>query len=71
MRIEGAGRVFRKYRDKHGLTLGELAKRLKWDKSRLSLYENDKRSISLAVIFKVAKALDERPEVLMFDCLKS
>jgi len=70
LRIEGAGLVIKALREKHGMTLSELANRLKWDKSRLSLYENDKRSISLETLAEICQGLDESPLAIIRDCIK-
>ena len=70
LKIEGAGLVIKALREKHGLSLSELAGRLDWDKSRLSLYENDKRSISLETLAEFCLALNEPPMTVIRDCIK-
>src|SRR5260370_23072461 len=70
LKIEGGGLVIKALREKHGLSLSELADRLEWDKSRLSLYENDKRSISLEALAEVCQALNESPLTVIRDCIK-
>ena len=52
------------------MTLEGLARKLNWNKGRLSKYENDRLGMSLSVLDKIAKALGEWTEVLVLLCLK-
>jgi transcriptional regulator with XRE-family HTH domain len=65
----GAGDVIRQYRVGHGLTLDELARRIKKDKSTLHRYETDASPLSDRVIKDIARALKMDPVVLMRECL--
>jgi transcriptional regulator with XRE-family HTH domain len=71
MKIEGAGAVIRKYREQHNISLRELALRLGWDRGRLSRYENNDLALSLDALSQIATALGERPEVVVFECLRA
>ena len=62
--------MIRTLRQQAGLSLEEMARRIGWDKGRLSKYENSRLGLSLPVIEDIAKALGERPEVVVLRCLK-
>jgi transcriptional regulator with XRE-family HTH domain len=61
--------VIRRLREEAGVSLGTLARRLKWDKGRLSKYENNHLALSLPTIDKIASALGIPPEVIVLECL--
>jgi transcriptional regulator with XRE-family HTH domain len=65
----GAGEVIRQYRIGHDLTLEELAKKIKKDKSTLHRYETNESPLSDRVVKDVARALKMDPLVLMRECL--
>jgi transcriptional regulator with XRE-family HTH domain len=65
----GAGEVVRRYRTGHDLTLEELAKKIKKDKSTLQRYETDESPLSDRLVKEIARALKLDPLVLMRECL--
>ncbi len=69
-KIPNAGEALRSLRQSFGLSLRELADRVGWDKARLSKYENDQLGLSLPVLEEIARALGQRPEVVVLYCLK-
>ena len=70
LKLPRSGRSIRLLREGRGLTLENLADRLGWNKGRLSKYENGRLSVTLTVLEQIAKALDERTEVVVLYCLK-
>ena len=70
LQLNGAGCAIRKLRADAGLSLRELAKRLGWDRGRLSKYETDERALSLPVIEELAEGLDKPPLVVVLRCLE-
>ena len=69
-KIDRVGQAIRTLRKQSGLSLAELAHSLGWDKGRLSKYENDRLALSLPVLEEIARALRQRPEVVLLYCLK-
>ena len=69
-KIESAGGAIRALREERSLSLTDLAAKLKWDKGRLSKYENNQLAMSLPVLDLIAKALDLPPLVVLLHCLK-
>lgn len=50
--------------------MGALARRIGWDKSRLSRYENSQVGLSVDAIEQIAQALELPPLVVALRCLK-
>lgn len=69
-KLDGAGPAIRKLREAAGLSLSEMARQLGWDKGRLSKYENGHLALAASVIEEIARALKQRPEVVVLYCLK-
>ncbi|OAI41023.1 hypothetical protein AYO40_00660 [Planctomycetaceae bacterium SCGC AG-212-D15] len=55
------GEELRKAREKAGLTQEELSFRAKLDRSYISLLENDHKSPTVDVLFRICDALGTRP----------
>ena len=70
LRIEGAGSAIKQIRVKSGHTLQAAADRLRWHKSRLVKYENNRLGLSLAVIEELAGVYEVPPLVIAFRCLQ-
>ena len=70
LKINGAGRAIRRLREEAGCSLTRLAKKLRWNKARLWKYEQNTLGLSLPAMHAIAKALGERPEVVVLQCLK-
>jgi transcriptional regulator with XRE-family HTH domain len=70
IKLKGAGEAIRALRERREVSLRDLAKTLKWDRGRLSKYENNQLPLTLHIIERIATILDERPEVLLHSCLK-
>ena len=58
LKFEDIGGTLRNFREKSGAGLNEFAKKIKWDPSRLSRYENNERAISLSDINIISKGLN-------------
>lgn len=69
-KIEGAGSLIRAKREHAGLTQQELADELDCDKGLISKYEHNHIALSSRMIEKIARAVNERPEVLACECLR-
>jgi transcriptional regulator with XRE-family HTH domain len=63
------GNTIRRLRDERGVSQKELAEAAKLTPSFLSLVENDRRRPSLAVIRRLADALDVPEDVLIWDAV--
>ena len=68
--MRGEEQRFSACAEEAALSLSEMAKRLDWDKGRLSKYENNQLGISLSVAEEIAKVLKKRPETVVLLCLK-
>lgn len=65
IKLRSAGSVVRRIREERGWTVEELARKLKWNKSRLSRYENDVTPLSMDILERIASALEMSPVVLV------
>jgi transcriptional regulator with XRE-family HTH domain len=63
------GKTIRRLRDDRGVSQQELARSAKLTPSFLSLVENDRRRPSLAVLRRIADALEVPEEVLIWDAV--
>jgi transcriptional regulator with XRE-family HTH domain len=70
MRFESLGDELRTIREEYNIGLNELAKKLSWDKSRLSKYENNKVALTLDAIEQIAKGLEIPSPVIVIRFLK-
>ena len=59
------GDELRKAREKAGLTQEELSFRAELDRSYISLLENDHKSPTVDVLFRICDALGTRPSLVM------
>lgn len=59
------GDELRKAREKAGLTQEELAFRAELDRSYISLLENDHKSPTVDVLFRICDALGTRPSLIL------
>lgn len=69
-KIELAGEVIRRFREKAGLSLSQLAERAGIEKSSLSKYENNQLAMSLPIVERIAEGLKTPPLLVIFECLK-
>jgi transcriptional regulator with XRE-family HTH domain len=59
------GDELRKAREKAGITQEELAFRAELDRSYISLLENDHKSPTVDVLFRICDALGTRPSLIL------
>lgn len=70
MKLSGVGDVIRSLREERGISIRDLAKSSGILKSTLSRYENNKVSLSLKAIEKIAKGLGVPAPMITMICLK-
>lgn len=69
LKIPGIGIGLRLLRQKHGLSLSDLADRIGCDRTSLSKYENGHTAVTLDFLHSVAESLGESPEAVVLFCL--
>lgn len=71
LKFEDIGATLRSFREKSGAGLNEFAKKINWDPSRLSRYENNERAISLSDINIISNGLNIPSLEIIMQYLKS
>jgi transcriptional regulator with XRE-family HTH domain len=71
--IPGVGPRLRQLREMRGLSLQACADLIGGgvDKSTISLWETEKRRLTIGMLDKIALALGHRPELVLLHCLKA
>jgi transcriptional regulator with XRE-family HTH domain len=70
IKFKSVGSELRAIRVEYKMGLNELAKKIKWNKSRLSRYENNQLSLTLDAIDQIAKGLQIPSPVLVIRFIK-
>jgi len=70
LKLSGVGQAIRQLRENAGFSQSELSKRLGWVSGKLSKYETNHLALSLTVIEEIARALEQRPDVVVLFCLQ-
>jgi len=63
--IQNAGPVVARLREKHGLTVEELAKKMGYDAERLAKIEAGEEAVGIEIVHDLATALSMRQEFLI------
>lgn len=69
-KLTNCGDALREIRQEAGLSLGDLAELLQWNKGRLSKYETGRLPLSVDVIEQIATTLHLRPEAVILKCVQ-
>jgi len=70
LKMKGVGQAIRQLREEEGLSQSEMSMRLGWVAGKLSKYETNHLALSLEVIEEIARALKQRPDVVVLYCLQ-
>jgi len=70
LKLTGVGQAIRQLRENAGFSQAEMSMRLGWVSGKLSKYETNHLALSLNVIDAIAKALEQRPDVVVLYCLQ-
>jgi transcriptional regulator with XRE-family HTH domain len=69
-KLDGAGEAIRDLRTRSGLSLAQMAERLRCDKGLLSKYENGRLGLPHSIIKRLADVIGEPPELVLLYCLQ-
>ena len=69
-KLHPAGSAIKSLREEKGVSLNALSKKIGWNKSQLSRYENNQIGITNEAIEKIAQGLELPPLYVLFNCLK-